>query len=80
MKFQTWILSLKWPLFIINLRVFIPFGDNGRTRRIVNVLYPVQGLLDIPILYLSRYIIKFKTVIKQIICRMSEIMVIGLHG
>lgn len=40
-----------------------PFGDgNGRTGRIVNVLYLVQqGLLDIPILYLSRYIIKFKT-------------------
>lgn len=35
-----------------------PFYDgNGRTGRIVNVLYLVRtGLLDLPILYLSRYI------------------------
>lgn len=35
-----------------------PFGDgNGRTGRILNILYLVYtGLLDLPILYLSRYI------------------------
>lgn len=35
-----------------------PFYDgNGRTGRILNILYLVkQGLLDTPILYLSRYI------------------------
>lgn len=35
-----------------------PFGDgNGRTGRILNILYLVQaGMLDIPILYLSRFI------------------------
>ena len=35
-----------------------PFGDgNGRTGRIINILYLViTDLLDIPILYLSRYI------------------------
>lgn len=39
-----------------------PFYDgNGRTGRIVNVLYLVkEGLLDIPILYLSRYIVRNK--------------------
>jgi len=39
-----------------------PFYDgNGRTGRIVNVLYLVQkGLLDIPVLYLSRYIVRHK--------------------
>lgn len=39
-----------------------PFYDgNGRTGRIINVLYLViKNLLDIPILYLSRYIIKHK--------------------
>lgn len=39
-----------------------PFSDgNGRTGRIVNILYLInQGLLDIPVLYLSRYIIKNK--------------------
>ena len=39
-----------------------PFYDgNGRTGRILNLLYLVtQGLMDIPILYLSRYIIRTK--------------------
>lgn len=39
-----------------------PFTDgNGRTGRIINLLYLVdQGLLDTPILYLSRYIIQNK--------------------
>ena len=39
-----------------------PFYDgNGRTGRIINILYLVaQGLLDIPVLYLSRYIIRNK--------------------
>jgi Fic family protein len=40
-----------------------PFYDgNGRTGRIINMLYLVQkGLLHLPILYLSRYIIRNKT-------------------
>lgn len=35
-----------------------PFYDgNGRTGRILNILYMVQqGLLDVPVLYLSRYV------------------------
>jgi Fic family protein len=39
-----------------------PFADgNGRTGRILNILYLVQqGLLDSPILYLSRYVIRSK--------------------
>lgn len=39
-----------------------PFYDgNGRTGRIVNVLYLVkEGLLDIPVLYLSRFIVRTK--------------------
>ncbi|NIA26891.1 MAG: Fic family protein [Desulfobulbaceae bacterium] len=39
-----------------------PFADgNGRTGRILNILFLVQhGLLDTPILYLSRYIIQNK--------------------
>jgi Fic family protein len=39
-----------------------PFYDgNGRTGRIINVLYLVkEGLLDIPVLYLSRYIVRNK--------------------
>jgi Fic family protein len=39
-----------------------PFYDgNGRTGRIINVLYLVQqGLLDIPVLYLSREVVRSK--------------------
>ncbi len=39
-----------------------PFFDgNGRTGRILNILYLIsEGILDIPILYLSRYITKNK--------------------
>lgn len=39
-----------------------PFDDgNGRTGRILNLLYLVQaGLLDIPVLFLSRYIMAHK--------------------
>jgi Fic family protein len=39
-----------------------PFYDgNGRTGRIINILYLVQkGLLHLPVLYLSRYIIQHK--------------------
>ncbi|MFZ4618714.1 MAG: Fic family protein [Rectinemataceae bacterium] len=40
-----------------------PFYDgNGRTGRIINILYLVQkGLLDIPVLYLSRHFIRTKS-------------------
>jgi Uncharacterized conserved protein len=40
-----------------------PFYDgNGRSGRILNVLYLVkEGLLDIPVLYLSRYIVRNKS-------------------
>ena len=40
-----------------------PFYDgNGRTGRIINILYLVkQGLLGSPVLYLSRYINQYKT-------------------
>lgn len=40
-----------------------PFSDgNGRTGRVINLLFLVeQGLLDIPVLYLSRAIIRRKT-------------------
>ena len=42
-----------------------PFYDgNGRTGRILNLLYLVQhDLLDLPVLYLSRYILFTKKVL-----------------
>ncbi|EJN02517.1 Fic family protein [Phyllobacterium sp. YR531] len=44
-----------------------PFTDgNGRTGRVLNLLYLVdKGLLEIPILYLSRYIIRNKSAYYQ---------------
>jgi Fic family protein len=46
-----------------------PFADgNGRTGRIINILFLVEhGLLDSPILYLSRYIIRNKAAYYQLL-------------
>ncbi|HEY3329071.1 MAG TPA: Fic family protein [Capsulimonadaceae bacterium] len=51
-----------------------PFYDgNGRTGRIVNILYLVkEGLLDIPILYISRYIIKHKAAYYKLLGAVRE--------
>ncbi len=51
-----------------------PFYDgNGRTGRIINVLYLVMNdLLDLPILYLSRYIIKNKGLYYKLLQEVRE--------
>lgn len=51
-----------------------PFYDgNGRTGRILNVLYMVQqGLLDIPVLYLSRYIVRHKALYYRLLQKVRE--------
>ncbi|MBX9783962.1 MAG: Fic family protein [Chitinophagaceae bacterium] len=51
-----------------------PFYDgNGRTGRIINILYLVQkGLLNLPILYLSNYIIKNKTAYYKLLQEVRE--------
>lgn len=53
---------VKMPVIHHQFETIHPFYDgNGRTGRIVNILYLVsQGLLDIPVLYLSRYIVQTK--------------------
>jgi Fic family protein len=53
---------LKMPIIHYQFESIHPFSDgNGRTGRIINILYLVQqGLLDIPVLYLSKYIIQNK--------------------
>ncbi|MEW7281326.1 Fic family protein [Aquimarina sp. 2201CG1-2-11] len=52
-----------------------PFYDgNGRTGRIINILYLVlEGLLDIPILYLSRYIIQHKSNYYQLLQEVRDL-------
>lgn len=51
-----------------------PFPDgNGRTGRIVNILYLVdRGLLNLPVLYLSRYIIDHKPAYYEGLRRVTE--------
>lgn len=53
---------IKMALIHYQFESVHPFYDgNGRTGRIINILYLVlKGLLDIPVLYLSRYIIDNK--------------------
>lgn len=53
---------IKMPIIHYQFESIHPFYDgNGRTGRILNILFLVQqGLLDIPVLYLSSYIIKNK--------------------
>lgn len=54
---------VKMALIHFQFESIHPFYDgNGRTGRIINILYLVlQKLQDLPILYLSRYIIRNKT-------------------
>lgn len=53
---------IKMAIIHFQFESIHPFYDgNGRTGRIINILYLVlKGLLDIPVLYLSRFIIKNK--------------------
>ncbi len=53
---------LKMAIIHFQFESIHPFYDgNGRTGRIINILYLIKnGLLDLPILYLSRYIIRHK--------------------
>ena len=54
---------VKMALIHHRFETIHPFYDgNGRTGRILNVLYLVkEGLLDIPVLYLSSYIVRRKS-------------------
>lgn len=54
---------IKLALIHYQFEAIHPFTDgNGRTGRIVNILYLVsKGLLDLPVLYLSKHIIEQKS-------------------
>jgi Fic family protein len=51
-----------------------PFTDgNGRTGRILNLLYLIQsGLLDVPVLYLSRYILQRRSEYYELLLNVTE--------
>ena len=53
---------IKMAIIHYQFETINPFYDgNGRTGRIINILYLIlKGLLDIPVLYLSRYITQNK--------------------
>jgi Fic family protein len=53
---------IKLALIHYQFEAIHPFADgNGRTGRILNIIYLVQeGLISLPVLYLSRYIIEHK--------------------
>lgn len=61
-EMSDWDPLLKMTIIHHQFESIHPFSDgNGRVGRILNVLYLVQqGILDIPILYLSRFITQTK--------------------
>jgi len=65
---------VKMALIHYQFEAIHPFSDgNGRTGRILNALYLVQqGLLIHPVLYLSSYIVKFKTEYYQLLRSVTE--------
>lgn len=65
---------IKMALIHYQFETIHPFYDgNGRTGRIINILYLVlNDLLDIPILYLSNYIIKNKAKYYQLLRDIKE--------
>lgn len=65
---------IKTALMHYQFEAIHPFPDgNGRTGRILNILYLVErGLLNLPVLYLSRYIIDHKTRYYEGLRRVTE--------
>ena len=65
---------IKMAMLHYQFEAIHPFADgNGRTGRIINALYLVQqGLLTQPVLYLSSYIVKYKTEYYQLLSGVTE--------
>lgn len=65
---------IKLALIHYQFEAIHPFSDgNGRTGRIINALYLVQQeLLSQPVLYLSSYIVKYKTEYYQLLRGVTE--------
>lgn len=67
-------ISFLQKLYIDFYGIQNPFYDgNGRTGRILNILYLIsQNILDIPILYLSRYITQNKSDYYRLLQKVRE--------
>jgi Fic family protein len=61
-ELADWDYLVKMAIIHFQFESIHPFYDgNGRTGRIINLLYLVlKNLLDVPVLYLSRYIVRNK--------------------
>ncbi|MEW6703061.1 MAG: Fic family protein, partial [Bacteroidota bacterium] len=65
---------LKMAILHYQFEAIHPFSDgNGRTGRILNVLYLcLEKLLDLPVLYLSKYILDNKTDYYRLLREVTE--------
>jgi Fic family protein len=65
---------VRMAVMYYQIEAIHPFTDgNGRTGRILCILYLIQeGLLEIPVLYLSRYIINHKNQYYKYMRRVTE--------
>ena len=65
---------IKMAVIHYQFEAIHPFTDgNGRTGRIINILYLIaQGLIELPVLYLSKYIIDQKSAYYQLLRKVTE--------
>jgi len=65
---------VKMAIIHLQFESIHPFYDgNGRTGRILNILYLIkEGLLDLPILYISRYIIRNRADYYRLLQQVNE--------
>jgi len=65
---------IKFAAIHYQFEAIHPFTDgNGRTGRIINILYLVaQDLIELPVLYLSKYIIEHKNDYYRLLRRVTE--------
>lgn len=65
---------IKMALIHYQFEAIHPFSDgNGRTGRILNILYLIhQKLIDLPVLYLSKYIIEHKADYYRLLREVTE--------
>lgn len=65
---------IKMAILHYQFEAVHPFSDgNGRTGRVLNVLYLThQGLLDLPVLYISKYILEYKNEYYRLFNEVSE--------
>lgn len=65
---------IKMAVIHYQFEAIHPFSDgNGRTGRIINILYLIQqGLIELPVLYLSKYIIAHKNDYYQLLRGVTE--------